>query len=71
MSFGFLIKSKSLTFFLLYLVIVGWELPSRDKLFLSEDLTVFMMASVKVKQFANLKDEECLGSVEIIVDLFS
>lgn len=30
-----------------------------------------MMASAKMKQFSNLKAGECLGSVEIIVDLFS
>lgn len=28
------------------------------------------MASAKIKQSADLKAEECLGSVEIIVDFF-
>lgn len=30
-----------------------------------------MTASAKVKQVSELKAEKCLGSVEIIVDLFS
>lgn len=70
-SFSITCWSKPLTFFLYRLKLFGWGFPLKSKLFLSEDFNSVMTASAKIKQFSESKAEKCLGSFEIVVDLFS